>query len=192
MAACTNDNGLMNDLSGSGHHVGFDFWGADTSYRRKTCYGPGAGFQGNLNRYSDVRHGSGDNASNDSSGNSALKYFAFSTTETYYYRMDVIPSGSNYTIKTWVAKCNDTDSRCSQQIYGTNTSSHTGTLSDTKTDFSGGSTRLNRLSYVYITDTMTLTTAQKAQFKNFMWGITSGSGVATQQIDFRNIGLSLR
>lgn len=194
-AACTGDNGLMNDLSvssGGGHHVGVDFWGTDTTYLRKTCYGPGSVFNGNLKRYSDVRHGSGDNASNDSSGNSALKYFTFSKNVSYYYRMDVIPDGSNYTIKSWVAKCNDTDAQCSQQVYGTNIASHAGSLSDTKTDFAGKNSALNRLRYVYVTENLILTAAQKTQFSKFIWGFTSGSGAATQQIEFRNLGLSLR
>ena len=84
-AMCSADNDFMNDLSGSsgGHHVGFDFWGTNTAYLRKTCNGPGAGFEGNLSRYSDVRHSMGDginyNASNDSIWNSALKYFSFQT-----------------------------------------------------------------------------------------------------------------
>lgn len=193
VASCTNDNGMMNDLSsGGGHHVGFDFWGTNLSYLRKQCYGPGADFVGDLTRYSDVRHGSGDNALNNASGNSALKYFTFSKNVTYYFRMDVIPSGQNYTIKTWVAKCGNNATQCYNQVYGSSGSPHTGSLSDTKTDFSGGNSFLNKLTSTYITDTLTLTTAQKTQFSKFIWGITSGSGVATQEIDFRNIGVSLR
>ena len=109
--------------------------------------------------------------------------------------MDVVPSGNNYIIYTWVGTCNTsmkTQAQCNQQVYGTTTTNHVGTLSDTKKDFSGANNKLSTLYYTYITDTLVLSTAQKKQFTNFMWGITSGSGVATQQIDFRNIGLSLR
>ena len=106
--------------------------------------------------------------------------------------MDVIPSGQNYTIKTWVAKCGNNATQCYNQVYGSSGYPLTGSLSDTKTDFSGGNSFLNKLTSTYVTDTMTLTTAQKSQFSKFLWGITSGSGVATQEIDFRNIGVSLR
>lgn len=196
---CRADDDLMNELtgSGSGPHIGFDFWGNDSPYRGKTCNGPGTGFSGNLNRFSDVRHGSGFNAPNTKSLlNDALQYLSFSIEKnvTYYYRMDVIPSGNNYTIKTWVSTCGKNPTQqCKNQIYGTNSSSHTGSLSDTKKDFSAGNDYVNNItSIIYVTDTLELTTAQKSQFSNFMWGITSGSGAYTQQIDFRNIGLSLR
>lgn len=192
---CTNENGMMNDLRssyGGGHHVGIDFWGTNLPYLHKKCYGPGADFVGDLTRYSDVRHGSGDNAPNDSYGNAALQYFSFSKNVTYYFRMDVIPSGQNYTIKTWVAKCGKSATQCFNQVYGSGTYPHSGSLSDTTTDFLAGDSFLSRLSYTYVTDTLVLTTAQKSQFSKFIWGITSGSGAATQEIDFRNIGVSLR
>ena len=202
VAKCVKaDNDFMNDLAGTkgGHHVGYDYWGTDKAYLRRSCNGPGVEFEGNLKRYSDVRHGMGDgtvsNASNKASGNSALEYFPFSTNTTYYFRMDVKPTNNDYTIDTWVGTCNvsktTTQAQCDQQVYGS-TSSHTGSLSDTQKDFVDDGKRISLLKKVYITDTLKLTTAQKAQFKNFMWGITSGSGDATQQIDFRNIGLSLR
>lgn len=189
---CTGDNNFMNDKDGSGDHVGFDYWGTDAVYQRKYCLGPGAGFQGNLKRYTDVRHGSGWNASNSSG--TKLKYFPMATGVPYYFRIDVTRSGSDYTATAWVAKCNDTAARCAQQIYGDagSTSSHVGTFSDTKTDFSGSNSKLNRLTFVNITDSFSLTSAQNTQFNRFLWGFTSGSGVATQQIDFRNISFSLR
>lgn len=190
-ASCQGDNGLMNDSSSWGNHVGIMYWGTNDAYLRKTCYGPGATFQGNLKRFSDVRHGSGSNASN-SSGN-MLKYMTFQAGRTYFFRMDVVKSGSSVTTKSWVGTCSGTDlnSSCTNQVYGTTTSNHAYTLSDTTHDFSD-TTKLSKLSYVYVNDTHSYTTSETTAFTNFIWGFTSGSGAATQQIDFRNISLSLR
>lgn len=192
-ADCASDNGFMNDSSSLGDHIGIMFWGTNDAYLRKTCYGPGSKFEGNLKRYGDVRHGLGSNASNSSSWNNALKYKNFSVGTTYYLRMDVVKTGTSVKVTSWVASCKGTSSAasCANQMYGTNTSNHKGTLSDTLNDFSDTS-KLSNFDFVSVTDTQVLTSAENTAFTNFIWGFTSGSGDATQQIDFRNIGLSLR
>ncbi|KHK02542.1 hypothetical protein [Desulfovibrio sp. TomC] len=203
-ASCDSDNGFMNDSykdlgwgSTVSNHVGIDYWGTDDPYYRKTYYGPNANFAGNVKRYSDVRHGEGKNASNSSAdSNTKLKYFSFNVGTTYFFRMDVVKSGTNVAIKSWVGTCSGSDlnSSCTNQVYGkaSQSSSHTGTLSDTQRDFVPSAGYLDKLSYVSVSDTLALTSAENTKFANFMWGFTSGSGVATQQIDFRNISLSLR
>ena len=192
-ADCTSDNGFMNDSSSSGDHVGIVYWGTNDAYLRKTCYGPGSTFDGNVKRYGDVRHGLGSNASNSSSWNNMLKYKDFSVGTTYYLRMDVVKTSTSVKVTSWVASCKGTSpaASCSNQMYGTNTSNHKGTLSDTLNDFTDTS-KLSNFDYVSVTDTHVLTASENTAFTNFMWGFTSGSGVATQQIDFRNISLSLR
>lgn len=197
---CYGDNGLMNDpssnqggTSSSAHHVAYVFWGDDLPYPRKTCTGPSAAFEGNTKRYSDVRHGNGDNS--NTSDTNAFKYSPFYTKTTYYFRMDVARSSGSYTLKTWIATCNDSENNCKKQVFGTSNSQsnpHTGSLSDTKNDFSGSNSFLNRLSRTYISKTINMSPANDTLFNKFMWGITSGSGVATQQIDLRNISISLR
>jgi hypothetical protein len=185
-ASCEGDNGLMNDSSSQGDHVAIMYSGTNAAYLRKTCKGPKNSFVGNVKRYSDVRHGSGDNASNVSG--SMLKYMDFKQGRTYFYRMDVVKSGANLTIKSWVATCADSDlnTACTSQVYTA------AGLCDTKSDFDGSSMKLNKLTSVYVTDKHTLTTAEDEAFKNFIWGFTSGSGTEEQQIDFRNISLSFR
>jgi hypothetical protein len=186
--SCQNDNGLMNDSSfdGISDHVAIVYWGTNGPYYRKTCYGPGSSFEGNIKRYSDVRHGSGSNA--DDASWWKLQYMDFQAGRTYFFRMDVVKSGSSITVKSWVGTCSgdDLNSSCRKQVYASKG------FSDTQRDFSGSYTKLNRLDYVYVEDTHTYTASEEKAFSNFMWGFTSGSGVATQQIDFRNISLSFR
>ncbi len=195
-SSCTDDNAFMDDsTSGSKkHHVGILYWGSDSSYLRKTCPGPGSGFKGNVKRYTDVRHGSGNNAPN--TAGSKLQYVDnFVVGNTYFFRMDVFKSGTNITIKNYVGTCKGTDlnTSCVNEVYGTTAANHVGTLSDTKTDFgfSNFSSSQN-LTGASVSDTMTLTPSEATAFSNFLWGFTSGSGVAAQQIEFRNISLSFR
>lgn len=185
-ASCESDNGLMNDSSSQGDHVAIMYSGTNKPYLRKTCKGPKTSFEGNVNRYSDIRHGEGDNASNVQG--SMLQYMDFEQGRTYFYRMDIVKSGSVITIKSWVATCvgSDLNGNCTSQVYTA------GGLCDTKSDFDGSSARLNKLSSVYVTDKHTLTPTDETAFKNFMWGFTSGSGTEAQQIDFRNISVSFR
>lgn len=197
---CYGDNGFMNDpyssqggTDSSAHHVAYVFWGDDAAYPRKTCTGPSASFEGDTKRYNDIRHGSGDNT-NTTDGNT-FKYFPFSVGTTYYLRADVTRTSGSYTIKTWIATCNSSNSNCKNQIFGVSGSSsnpHAGSLSDTQNDFSGSNSFLNRLSSMYIHKTINMSAANDTLFNKFMWGITSGSGTATQQIDFRDISISLR
>ncbi|BAH74174.1 hypothetical protein [Solidesulfovibrio magneticus] len=195
-ASCTDDNAFMNDLTygSKKHHVGIMYWGDDTAYLRKTCPGPGDGFKGNVKRYTDVRHGSEDNAPN--SPNSQMQYIDdFVVGRTYFLRMDVLKSGATATIKSFVGTCkgNDLNTSCVNEVYGTTTANHTGTLSDTKTDFSYANIASSQnLTGVTVSDSMTFTTSEATAFSNFLWGFTSGSGVAAQQIEFRNISMSFR
>jgi len=190
------DNDFMNDSSSNGDHVGIVYWGNSTPYLKKTCIGPGATFVGDVSRYSDVRHGVGDgvnyNASNLAYGNPNLQYFNFSENVNYYFRMDVIPNDQGYVVKAWVAKCNSSAKKCFNQVYGGGASPHAGSLSDTQNDFKAKDSFLDMLSYKYVTDSLLLNATQKTLFSKFMWGITSGSGAASQEIDFRNIGVTLR
>jgi hypothetical protein len=197
---CYGDNGFMNDAysnrgetDSSSHHVAYVFWGDDAAYPRKTCTGPNANFEGNTKRYNDIRHGSGDNA--DTTAGNTFTYFPFYVGTTYYLRMDVIRTSGSYTMKTWIATCNSTSSNCINQIFGVPGSSsnpHTGSLSDTQNDFSGSNSFLSRLSNLYIYKAINMSPTNDTLFNKFMWGITSGSGTATQQIDFRDISISLR
>lgn len=185
-ASCKDDNGLMNDSNTLGDHVGIMYSGSDAAYLRKTCYGPKSAFEGNLKRYSDMRHGSGDNASNVAG--SMLKYMDFQQSRTYFFRMDVVKSDTSITTKTWVGTCSGSDlnASCTAQVY-----SSTG-ICDTQADFDGSSAKLSQLTSVYVTDKHTLTTSENTAFKKFIWGFTSGSGIEAQQIDFRNISLTFR
>lgn len=195
-SSCTDDNAFMDDsTSGSrSHHVGVVYWGSDSAYLRKTCSGPGSGFKGNVKRYTDVRHGSGDNAPN--SAGSKLQYVDdFQVGRTYFLRMDVLKTGSTITIKNYVGTCkgDNLNTSCVNEIYGTTTANHVGTLSDTKTDFNFANIAASKnLTGVSVSDTKTFSTSEATAFSNFLWGFTSGSGVAAQQIEFRNISLSFR
>lgn len=195
-AECTEDNAFMNDsTSGSkNHHVGVMYWGDNTAYQRKMCPGPGSGFQGNVKRYTDVRHGSENNAPN-SPGNKMQYVDDFQVGRTYFFRMDVLKTGATITIKSYVGTCkgNDMNTSCVNEVYGTSTANHAGTLSDTKTDFGFNNVSASKnLTGVSISDTKTFAPADATAFSNFLWGFTSGSGMAAQQIEFRNISLSFR
>jgi hypothetical protein len=195
-SSCTDDNAFMDDsTSGSkSHHVGVVYWGSDSAYLRKTCSGPGSGFKGNVKRYTDVRHGSGDNAPNTSG--SKLQYVDdFQVGRTYFLRLDVLKTGSTITIKNYVGTCkgDNLNTSCVNEIYGTTTANHVGTLSDTKTDFNYANIAASKnLTGVSVSDTKTFSSSDATAFSNFLWGFTSGSGVAAQQIEFRNISLSFR
>ena len=195
-SSCTDDNAFMDDsTSGSkSDHVGIVYWGSDSAYLRKTCSGPGSGFKGNVKRYTDVRHGSGDNAPN--TAGSKLQYVDdFQVGRTYFLRLDVLKTGSTITIKNYVGTCkgDNLNTSCVNEIYGTTTANHVGTLSDTKTDFNYANiAALKNLTGVSVSDTKTFSSSDATAFSNFLWGFTSGSGVAAQQIEFRNISLSFR
>lgn len=198
-ASCSKDNGFMDDSTeyGRKHHVGILYWGSNDEYLGKTCPGPGVGsaFKGNLRRYTDVRHGSGSNAPNYSSSN--MKYIdSFEVGRTYVFRMDVTKSGRDITITSFVGTCGGSDdfnATCKSEIYGTSSANHSGTISDTKSDFNFSKIPSSaNLRGVTVSNSKKLATTDATAFSNLLWGFTSGSGVAAQQIEFRNISLSFR
>lgn len=177
-------DGTREDYNGS--HVAIMLWGDDTKgYPAKICPNKTTNFKGNVYTYDDNVHGIGGNAADYSYAQ--LKAMTFSLDKEYYYRMDVTRATNynetgSYTVTAWIYSCSKNS--CKNTIFGGDNS-----LSDTQHYWTEKS--IGNSSNVKVTKTFTLTKDQHTAFSKFLFGITSASGSESQQIDIRNIGISL-